>query len=252
MPLRNMPPRDPPLVFLPTGDDPAWRRARADNTLPLAGVALLAVEDSRVASDVLRLMCQRLGVRLRRAETIRAARAYLLRYRPDIVLIDLGLPDGRGDALIRDLVAAGAPPPAILATSADPDGRATALAAGAAEFLDKPIEGLAAFRDALLRHLPGRGLPLPATEPDNTAVIPDPLALRDDLARARDLIASGPDERQRRYLAGFLTGIGRLAHDTALEDAARAAEDPAGLGRLSGLIAALSDDTPAAFDQPEE
>ncbi len=33
---------------------------------------LLAVEDSRFASDVLRLCAQRLGARLRRAETVEA------------------------------------------------------------------------------------------------------------------------------------------------------------------------------------
>jgi CheY-like chemotaxis protein len=69
----------------------------------LQGVTILAVEDSRFACEALRLIARRAGARLRRAETMAAARDHLRVYRPDVVLIDLGLPDGRGDALIRDL-----------------------------------------------------------------------------------------------------------------------------------------------------
>ena len=180
--------------------------------LPLRGITILAVEDSRFASEALRLMCQRLGARLRRAETIHAARSHLRLYKPNVVIVDLGLPDGRGEALIREIVL-GSHAPIVLGTSGDAAGRASALAAGAEGFLDKPLESLAAFQEVLIRHLPDHIIGLPA--PDE-ALTPDTLALRDDLARAASLIEAGVTAESRAYLTGFLTGVARHAHDDDL------------------------------------
>ena len=180
--------------------------------LPLRGITILAVEDSRFASEALRLMCQRLGARLRRAETLQAARSHLRLYRPNVVIVDLGLPDGRGEALIREIVL-GAHAPLVLGTSGDVAGRAAALAAGAEGFLDKPLESLAAFQAVLIRHLPENIVGLPA--PDE-ALTPDTLALRDDFARAASMIEAGVTADTRAYLTGFLSGVARHAHDADL------------------------------------
>jgi len=218
------------------------------SALPLRGITVLAVEDSRFASEALRLMCQRLGARLRRAETIHAARSHLRLYRPNVVIVDLGLPDGRGEALIREIVASGAAV-VILGTSGDSTGRASALAAGAAGFLDKPLESLAAFQSLLIRHLPDRitSLPLGAEPP----LHPDNLALRDDLARAAALIEAGTSPETRAYLSGFLRGVARHAHDPALAEAAESAGSAAPVpGRLDALRALLQrrlDGADAAF-----
>ena len=201
--------------------------------LPLRGLTVLAVEDSRFASEALRLMCQRLGARLRRAETLGAAQSHLRLYRPDVVIIDLGLPDGRGEALIRDVIQRGPRGPVVLGTSGDPDGRALALAAGADGFLDKPLESLAAFQAVLLRHLPAQtASPVDAT---TMALVPDTLALRDDLTHAAALIEAGTDAAGEVYLAGFLGGIARHAHDPALAKAAAEAGASPSTGRLDQL-----------------
>ena len=192
---------------------------------PLRGLTVLAVEDSRFASEALRLMCQRSGARLRRAETLAAAQAHLRLYKPDVVIIDLGLPDGRGEALIRDLMLRPLRPRAVLGTSGDTSGRAMALAAGADGFLDKPLESLAAFQRVILRHLPNASADIDAT--DDPTLVPDLLALHDDLAHAAAVLAASPDAPARQYLAGFLTGVARHAHDAALEAAAgKAGEAP--------------------------
>ena len=209
--------------------------APAVGALPLSGVTILLVEDSRFASDGLRLICQRSGARLRRAETMAQARAHLRTYCPDVVIVDLGLPDGRGDRLIRDLAVSGRVA-VVLGLSGDPDGRALAMAAGAKGFLEKPLQGVAAFQRAILRHVPGRCAPTLRDEQDRS-VGADPLALRDDLAHAADLMAMAPDGAALAYVSRFVAGIARGAGDADLAAAAVAAGMGAdGLPRLRHLV----------------
>jgi CheY-like chemotaxis protein len=199
--------------------------------LPLRGLTLLVVEDSRFACDALRLICIRSGARLRRSETLAAARAFLLGHRPDVVIVDLGLPDGRGEGLIADLARAGLP---VLATSGDPEGRGPAMVAGAAAFLDKPIGSIGAFQRLILDLV---GYADSQARTDNVAHSPppaDPLAFRDDLAHASTLIA-GSDIG---YATGFLRSLGRSAGDRALEEAALAGKTGQGRLALADLVAA--------------
>lgn len=214
--------------------------------LPLQGLTLLAVEDSLFACEALRLMAQRSGARLRRAETLQDARRHLALYRPDLVLVDLGLPDGPGTDLIREL-AQGAGGPVVLGLSGDPTLRGAALAAGAAGFLEKPIGGLSEFQAVVLRHLPGRSEQRP--DPDSIAPEPDRLALREDLTRAAGLLALGPDAGQRAYLARFLAGIARSTRDSALARAAAdlPQADEARLAHLTGLVALRIGEAPRPF-----
>ena len=123
---------------------------------PLLGLTVLAVEDSRFACEALRLLCLRSGARIRRADSLRAARRHLRVYRPTVVIIDLGLPDGNGVDLIQGLSTAAPRPEVILGTSGDNFGQAEAMAAGADGFIEKPITSLgpAAPRTAHCKRLP--------------------------------------------------------------------------------------------------
>lgn len=222
--------------------------------LPLQGVTLLVVEDSRYACEALRLMAQRCGARMRRAANLHDARGHLRVYRPDIALIDMGLPDGSGAGLIRELALAGPGAPAVLGLSGDPALRGVAMAAGAAGFLEKPIAGLAAFQGLILNHLPDRqpnGGARPAAGDDRPLAEPDRLALAEDLSRAAALLAAGPDARQKAYLSRFLGGLARSMNDAALARAAAVLPDTgqAGLEHLGGLVALRLDEAPAAFGQ---
>lgn len=224
-----------------------WRPAAPRDPLvsqgpdtPLAGLTLLAVEDSRFASDALRLMAQRSGARLRRVETLAAARHHLRVYRPDVIILDPGLPDGEGLSLLDDLrhpAVRGAPPVLVLSGQPDIDGRARA--AGAAAFMTKPVAGLAAFQRAICACLPDRAWLSRREEGATPLPAPDPLALRDDLTAAARRLSAGPDDREGRYLAGFVAGLARATGDTALAAAAAGAAQPGpqAMRRLAGTIA---------------
>jgi CheY-like chemotaxis protein len=199
----------------------------ATQILPLRGVTVLVVEDSRVTCDALRLIFQRTGARLRRAETLASARTHLEAYRPDVVIVDLGLPDGRGEALIALAAADGLP---VLALSGDPDGRTPAMDAGAIAFLEKPIPSVAGFLRLIRQLVAGVGAEPPGEE--IAAPPADPLALRDDLAFAAALV-TGPDPE---YATGFVRSLARASGDRALEDAALQAGSDQGRAALSALL----------------
>lgn len=240
MPPNHSPPPDraPPLAGLSSGPFPAARSLGGWAVeLPLQGTTILAVEDSRFACEALRLMARRAGARLRRAETIEAARRHLKVYCPDVALIDLGLPDGRGEVLIRELVQSVRRPSAVLGMSGSAEGRPIALAAGADGFIDKPLENVAQLCRVLRPLLPELDIHPPPIGPMGTTA-PDPLALRDDLAFAARALQGEPALDQQRYIAAFLSGIAAYTQDADLADAAQSAAKGADLHRLQHLLAA--------------
>ncbi|GAB4387154.1 response regulator [Albidovulum sp.] len=187
---------------------------------PLAGLTVLAVEDSRYSCEAIRLMCLRSGARLRRADCLRSARRHLQCYRPSVVIVDLGLPDGSGIELIRDLARLRPRVPALIATSGDSAWQMQALAAGADAFLAKPLESLSQFQSVILSALPDAARPVPVAASPQDRVAPDALALRDDLAHLSALLDGGG--ANLGYVGRFLSGIARAAHDAPLQAAAEA------------------------------
>ncbi|MDB2548696.1 response regulator [Paracoccaceae bacterium] len=200
---------------------PPTRQAKMQALNPLMGLTILIVEDSRYASESLRLLSLRSGARIRRADCLSSARRHLQVYRPSVAIIDLGLPDGSGLDLIQDLAMASPRLPVILACfAADPhDSAAEAKAAGADGFLAKPIETLAHFQETILRRLPPDLAPKTPHPVAVDTVIPDPIAYREDLTHAIDLLDQ-PDP-PLPYLRPFLMGIAQEAGDRELAEAAR-------------------------------
>jgi len=217
---------------------------------PLQGLTILTVEDSRFASESLRLLCLRSDARLRRAESLEQADRHLSVYRPDIVIVDLGLPDGDGADLIRQLARRRWRGLVVLGTSGDPAGHRAALAAGATGFLPKPIDSLAQFQATVLGHL--RAAPLLSEDFDPAPLHPDRIALHDDLLRASVLLRVADDARSRHYVASFLGSLARSAQDRDLEQAAGDAADTAlALPQLAALVAARLAAAPPAFGPAE-
>jgi DNA-binding NarL/FixJ family response regulator len=196
--------------------------------LPLQGQTLMIVDDSRFTCDALRLILSRAGAKLRRAESLEIARLHLNCYRPDLAIVDLGLPDGRGEDLIAELSAQGFP---VLGLSGDPDGRALALDAGAAGFLEKPIGSVAGLVRLIRQLTTGIG-PVEKGE-DMPAPSGDPMALRDDLTRAATLITAPGDPT---YARAFLQSLARASGDMALEEAVRDSRTSFDRAKLVQLI----------------
>jgi CheY-like chemotaxis protein len=209
----------------------------------LFAVTILLVEDSRSASEAIRLYAAESGARVRRADSLHAAGRHLAIYRPNVVVVDLGLPDGDGMALIRHLAAASTPIDAIVALSGydRADWQGEAIEAGAAACLQKPIESLRAFQECILGVLPDAET---RRRPDDrelalagrASVL---AALEDDLRRARALLADAVpagDAETVAYCAQFLGSVGEMLADAELAAAARAAAAGTGAARLAGLL----------------
>lgn len=202
---------------------PAPLRPRPTAQRPLLGLTVLVVEDSRYASEAIRLMSLRSGARIRRADCLRSARRHLSAYRPAVAIVDMGLPDGSGEELIRELAEGGDSAAVLVATSGDTSLRETALAAGAQAFLPKPVESLAAFQETVLGLLPPEAQPRGPRLVKDEFVRPDPLAFHDDMAHVSDLMARDLSEPEvLDYIAQFLETVSTSARDDKLAGAARA------------------------------
>ncbi|MFD3191672.1 response regulator [Sedimentitalea sp. HM32M-2] len=211
---------------------------------PLLGLTILVVEDSRFACEAMRLLCLRSGARIRRADCLKSARRHLKVYRPTVVIADLGLPDGSGVELIEELTKASPRVPVILGTSGDDFAEDAAIAAGADGFLAKPVTSLAVFQDAILSRLPADQRPLGPRVVSDEVIEPDPIAYQDDMAHVADVLSEQAGGQTLDYVAQFVGGVARSAHDTILEQAAAALAEARKSGgpvasdtaRIAGLV----------------
>lgn len=209
----------------------------------LFAVTILLVEDSRSASEAIRLYAAESGARVRRADSLYAASRHLAIYRPNVVMVDLGLPDGDGLALIHQLAFAGIPIEGIIATSGnDRDTwQAEARTAGAAACLEKPIASLRAFQECVLSVLPDAET---RRQPEDAELMLHDrasvrCALEGDLRRARSLLADalpGGDTDTVAYCAQFLHSVGGMLGDRELVTTARAAARGDSAGDLAHLL----------------
>ena len=114
---------------------------------------VLLVEDNELARDALRLLLQATGHQVCVAgsvtEALRVARAE----RPDLVLLDLTLPDGSGLEIVAPLLVEENPPTFVALTGHDTDEvKQRCIAAGCTSVLLKPLttQELLATVDPLL------------------------------------------------------------------------------------------------------
>jgi|GEM_PF-754169 len=197
---------------------PHMNRTRAIER-PLLGLTILLVEDSRFFSDAVRLMSIRSGARLRRADCIMSARKHIKIYRPDVILVDLGLPDGSGDELIKEISSTPSAPP-VIAMSGSQDGDKDAVVAGAALFLQKPFFDLASFQQTVLSVMPeSAGVNGFKPRVVGDVVLPDGESLREDFGHIQEIIQHALpalDTDRMLYCAQFLSSVAQVTGDTDL------------------------------------
>lgn len=194
---------------------------------PLLGTTILLIEDSRYCSEAVRLMALRCGARLRRADSLRSARKHLMIYKPDVILIDIGLPDGSGIEMVRELRRDRSRRISIAVLSGEDRGTAQqdAMKAGADCFLAKPLCDLQSFQKTVRALAEGGGKQQPFVPQvagsdlnlDRRALMDDIGAIQKQLARA----LPRNDRHKLRYLAQFTDSVAQAAEDGELMQTAR-------------------------------
>jgi two-component system, OmpR family, KDP operon response regulator KdpE len=122
---------------------------------------VLVVDDEPPILRFLRAALPSHGFRLAEAESAGEALAKVVALRPDVVLLDLGLPDRDGLDLLRELRGWSTVPVVILSAREGERDKVTALDAGADDYISKPfgIEELLARLRVALRHAATAGDP---------------------------------------------------------------------------------------------
>ncbi|KGD79189.1 two-component system response regulator KdpE [Pantoea vagans] len=116
---------------------------------------VLIVEDEKEIRRFVRLALENEDLKVFDADTLQRGLIEAATRKPDLVILDLGLPDGNGTDFIRDLRQWSAIPVIVLSARSDEQDKIAALDAGADDYLTKPFgigELLARVRVALRRH----------------------------------------------------------------------------------------------------
>lgn len=146
-------------------------------------------------------------MRVYEAETLQRGLLEAATRKPDLIILDLGLPDGDGIEFIRDLRQWSAVPVIVLSARSEESDKIAALDAGADDYLSKPFgigELQARLRVALRRH--------------SATAAPDPLVKFSDVTvdLAARVIHRGEEEVhltpiEFRLLAVLLNNAGKCS-----------------------------------------
>lgn len=115
---------------------------------------ILVVDDDESTSEMVRFLLTRLGYQVDTVDNSRGARALIERHLPDLMLLDVGLPQMNGFELYQQLSRDGFDIPVIFVTGADElEDRVQGLKMGADDYICKPFQPaeLTARVEAVLR-----------------------------------------------------------------------------------------------------
>jgi two-component system KDP operon response regulator KdpE len=119
---------------------------------------VLIIEDEPAIRAVLRVLLEAQGYRCIEADGAMRAEIEARSHKPDLLLVDLGLPDGDGLTVIRRVRAWSPVPIVVLSARTMEEQQVAALDAGADDYVTKPFsapELLARLRAALRRNARG-------------------------------------------------------------------------------------------------
>jgi len=116
---------------------------------------ILVIEDDAGIRNVVRVLLETHGYRIVEAGTAARAEIEARAHKPDLLLVDLGLPDGDGLNVIRRVRSWSAVPIVVLSARTQEEQKIAALDAGADDYVTKPFsapELLARVRAGLRRN----------------------------------------------------------------------------------------------------
>jgi two-component system, OmpR family, KDP operon response regulator KdpE len=122
---------------------------------------ILIVDDEPAIRRFLKASLETEGFQVVAAENAAQALSAIAQAKPELMILDLGLPDLDGMDVIRQVRAGGALPIIVLSVRSDEPGKVAALDAGADDYMVKPFgveELLARVRTALRHRLQQQGL----------------------------------------------------------------------------------------------
>ena len=119
---------------------------------------VLVVDDERAITDLVAMALKYEGFAVQTAETAKRARHAVMDFRPDLMVLDVGLPDDDGFTLVQRLIADGIKVPVIFLTARDAtEDKVHGLTVGGDDYVTKPFsieELVARIRVVLRRHGP--------------------------------------------------------------------------------------------------
>src|ERR1700694_5812231 len=119
---------------------------------------ILVVDDERYTTDLVAMALKHEGFAVEPASTARPAATAIAKFRPDLVVLDVGLPDGDGFSLVKRLRAEGQTVPVIFLTARDAtQEKVQGLTVGGDDYVAKPfsLEELVARIRVVLRRQNG-------------------------------------------------------------------------------------------------
>jgi len=152
----------------------------------MSGAHILLVDDDPAILRAVRRALEAQGFAVRSAGTAKEALAAFGEFRPDVILLDLLLPDGDGIDICRRIRDEATTPVIVLSAVGDDERKVLALDSGADDYITKPfsIEELQARIRVALRHA--------ARSPIEPAVVAGPIRI--DLA-SRTVTVEGAEVR---------------------------------------------------------
>ena len=123
-------------------------------------VRVLVVDDERAITDLVAMALKYEGFAVATASTAKQARAEVMDFRPALIVLDIGLPDEDGFALVQRLIGDGIKVPVIFLTARDStEEKVRGLTLGGDDYVTKPfsIEELVARVRVVLRRHAGSG-----------------------------------------------------------------------------------------------
>lgn len=183
-----------------------------------APARILVIDDEVQIRRFLRIALRSQGYEVLEAGTAAEGLAQVATGTPDLVVLDLGLPDADGKAVLREIRGWSRVPVLVLSVRSSEAEKVQLLDSGANDYVTKPfgIQELLARMRGLLRDRPAAGADQGAATP---AAVFDDGRLRIDLARRQVTIEGQPvhlTPKEYGILATLLTHAGRVVTQTQL------------------------------------